>query len=217
MGFPTARASWDYRGMPAAPPEPKVCLQCGYQRRPSDPGRLDCCPSCNGNYAKVEASMRAREELAAVVPPPPVREQTGTMPALLILQHDVPAYVDADRRRTTHLVYVLYVLPIGVTAYMAYAIAKSLKEDYQDEIAAAHNEWQYETLRKILWPFFAAVGFAAILGLAQGGYLLTHDNLLHHFAQRLSTGLLVVGGALYLWTLVRTLRGWPRLWQGKGP
>ena len=200
--------------MPAVQSEPKTCLKCGYQRRSSDAGPIESCPSCGAIYAKVEAAQRAKEAAQAPVARPEARAPGQ---AAVIQPEDIPEFIDQDRRRMTHLVYFLYFLPTGVSALMAYAIAKSLRDDFRDEIAAAHNEWQYETLAKVIYVFAAAVVLAVIIGAAQGGYLLTHDQSLHHFAQRGGNVVLVVAGALYLWTLLRTLRGWFQLVRGEGP
>jgi uncharacterized membrane protein len=198
--------------MPAVQSDPKTCLKCGYLRRASDAGPEESCPSCGAIYAKVEASLRGKEAAAT-----PAARNDHRAPAAIIQPEDIPLFVDEDRRRTTHLLYFLYLLPLGVTALMAYTIAKSIKDDYQDEIAAAHNEWQYDTLAKVIWVVAATVIFALVVGAAQGGYLLTHDETLHHFAQSAGKGLSVIVGLLYAWTLLRTLRGWFGLIRGEGP
>jgi uncharacterized membrane protein len=104
-----------------------------------------------------------------------------------------------------------------VTALLGYSLAKANRDNYSDEIAAAHNDWQYETLSMLLWPVLALLAMAVVLGLAQAGYWLTNDLPLHRFAQRGGTVLLVLAGALYAWILLRTVRGWLQLARGAGP
>jgi hypothetical protein len=58
---------------------------------------------------------------------------------------------------------------------------------------------------------------ALVLGAAQGGYWITHDESLHGFARKGGQMLLILAAALYAWVLLRTLRGWLQLLRGEGP
>ena len=191
--------------MPANFPPAKVCLKCGYARRGHDIGPAACCPSCGAIYAKVEAALR-KSDL-----PPAAAGITDNSPTMAV------EYIDVPRRRMAHIIYLLYVLPTGVTALMGYSLAKASRDNYSDEIAAAHNDWQYETLSTLIWPVLALLALAVVLGMAQAGYWLTHDEPLSRFAERGSFLLLVLAGALYAWILLRTVRGWLQLARGAGP
>ena len=200
--------------MPAVQSPAKTCLKCGYQRHPGEVGSMESCPGCGAVYAKVEAAQRNRQAQPPALAP---SLETCAPGAAITQPEQAVGVIDADRRYMTHLVYLLYVLPTGVSTLMAYSIAKSMRDDDRDELAAAHNIWQYETLAKIMWVFAAAVLVALVIGAAQAGYLLTHDASLYRFAQRGGRVVLAVGGALYLWTLLRTLRGWSNLMRSEGP
>jgi len=186
-------------------PPAKVCLKCGYERRGHDAGPAACCPSCGAIYAKVEAAFRKDG------PQRSAERVSDNSPTLAV------EYIDATRRRMAHVIYLLYLLPTGVSTLMGYSLAKASRDNYADEIAAAHNDWQYETLSKLLWPVLALLALGAVLGAAQTGYWLTHDEPLHRFAQRGGVLLLALSGALYAWILLRTLRGWLQLARGAGP
>jgi uncharacterized membrane protein len=176
---------------------------------------MESCPGCGAIYAKVEAAQRTKQAQAPALPAN--LETWARGPAAITQPEQTVGVIDADRRHMTHLVYLLYVLPTGVSTLMAYSIARSLRDDDRDELAAAHNVWQYETLAKIIWVFAAAVVVALVIGAAQAGYLLTHDASLYRFAQRGGRLVLAAGGALYLWTLLRSLRGWSNLMRSEGP
>ena len=191
--------------MSAHTPSAKVCLKCGYERRAHDAGPAAACPSCGAIYAKVEAAFRKDG------PPKAAASAPDNSPTMAV------EYIDATRRRMAHVIYLLFALPTGVTALMGYSLAKANRDNYSDEIAAAHNDWQYETLSTLVWPVLALIAMAVVLGLAQAGYWLTNDLPLHRFAQRGGAVLLVLAGALYAWILLRTVRGWLQLARGAGP
>jgi uncharacterized membrane protein/predicted RNA-binding Zn-ribbon protein involved in translation (DUF1610 family) len=183
----------------------RTCLKCGYERRSQDVGSADSCPSCGAIYSKVEAALKSREEAANFKP-----AMVGAIPY-------VPEYVDDDRRRLTHTVYLLYLLPTGISTLLGYSLVKSIREDHRDEIAAAHNEWQVATLSSLVYVVGALLVMGLVLAIAQGGFWFTHDEGLHLFARRGGLGLLILAGAVYAWVLLRTLRGWLALFRAEGP
>jgi uncharacterized membrane protein len=191
--------------MSPAPSSARTCLKCGYERRSQDSGPAESCPSCGAIYSKVEAALKGREEAAAFKP-----AMVGAIPY-------VPEYVDDERRRLTHTVYLLYLLPTGISTLLGYSLVKSIREDHKDEIAAAHNEWQVGTLSRLVYVVGALLVLALVVAAAQGGYWFTHDEGLHSFARKGAQALLILAGAVYLWVMLRTARGWFALFRGEGP
>lgn len=191
--------------MSSANSNARTCLKCGYERRAQDTGSPESCPSCGAIYSKVEAALKSREEAANFKP-----AIVGAIPY-------VPEYVDEGRRSLTHTVYLLYLLPTGISQLLGYSLVSSIREDYKDEIAAAHNEWQAGTMSRLVYAVCALLVVGLVVGAAQGGYWFTHDEALHGFARKGGQALLVLGGALYLWILMRCVRGWIALFRGEGP
>jgi uncharacterized membrane protein len=183
----------------------RTCLKCGYERRSQDGGPAETCPSCGAIYSKVEAALKSREAAANLKP-----AMVGAIPY-------VPEYVDDARRQLTHTVYLLYLLPTGISTLLGYSLVKSIREDHKDEIAAAHNEWQVATLSRLVYVVGALLLMALVIAAAQSGYWFTHDEGLHSFARKGAQALLILAGAVYAWVLLRTARGWFALCRGEGP
>ena len=191
--------------MSASKSSARTCLKCGYERRSQDSGPPEACPSCGAIYSKVEAALKGKDEAATFKP-----AIVGAIPY-------VPEYVDDERRRLTHVVYAMYLLPTGITTLMGFSLVKSIRDDHKDEIAAAHNEWQINTLSRLVYVVGALLLMALVVGAAQGGYWFSHDEGLHSFARKGGRALLILAGTLYLWVLLRTVRGWLQLIRGEGP
>ena len=191
--------------MSSAHSSARSCLKCGYERRAQDAGSPESCPSCGAIYSKVEAALKSREEAANFKP-----AIVGAIPY-------VPEYVDEERRSLTHTVYLLYLLPTGISQLLGYSLVSSIREDHKDEIAAAHNEWQVGTLSRLVYAVGALLVVTLVVAAAQAGYWFTHDETLHGFARKGGLLLLGLGGALYLWVLLRSARGWFSLFRGEGP
>jgi uncharacterized membrane protein/ribosomal protein S27AE len=179
----------------------RTCLKCGHVRRSTDAGPSESCPKCGAIYAKVDAHHGPRAAARGSA-----SDQDGS--------YD---YVDPERRRLAHLVYVLYLLPTGLSTLLGYSIARTSAEEHTDEIAFAHSDWQVETVSRVFYVIIAALVLLLIVGAARAGYWMIHDEVLLHFSASVGKLLLAVSAATYLWVAVRSVKGWMHLFRGEGP
>jgi len=198
--------------------EPKSCVKCGYVRQPVDPAPDYECPRCGVVYAKAEAAMRAQERTRDVEARRAIAGDRRAPP----LQRREPAVPDAGLdadppRLAAHIVYLLYAIPIGVTALAAVIVAYSMRARQRGTWLASHYTWQIRTfwyLAPIVLPALAA---ALVTIVAIPVYVASRKQ---QYAGLVLLGLLtvIVLGTIALVVLAwRVIRGWYRLAQGKAP
>ncbi len=198
--------------------EPKSCVKCGYVRKPADLAPDYECPRCGVVYAKAEAARRAQERARDVEARRVIAGERRTPP----LERPEPAVPDPERdadppRLGAHLVYLLYAIPIGVTALAGVIVAYSMRARQRETWLASHYTWQIRTfwyLAPIVLPALAA---ALVTIVAIPVYVASRKS---QYAGLVLLGLLtvVVLGTIALVVLAwRVIRGWYRLSQGKAP
>jgi len=198
--------------------EPKSCVKCGYVRQPVDPAPDYECPRCGVVYAKAEAAMRAQERTRDVEARRAIAGDRRAPP----LQRREPAVPDAGLdadppRLPAHIVYLLYAIPIGVTALAGVIVAYSMRARQRGTWLASHYTWQIRTfwyLAPIVLPALAA---ALVTIVAIPVYVASRKQ---QYAGLVLLGLLtvIVLGTIALVVLAwRVIRGWYRLAQGKAP
>jgi uncharacterized membrane protein/predicted RNA-binding Zn-ribbon protein involved in translation (DUF1610 family) len=189
------------------------CKKCGHIRKRDDKGPDYACPSCGGVYAKVQAVVHQREEVAREAarhadfsvmqppapPPPPV----------------LPESVAAERRRAqlVQTGYILQLVPLGITAVIGAVIARGIVAAHPSSWLASHARWQ---LRTFWTALVIGLVLAALAMLLVGGAQL---------ASRMGDGAPVVRSgarwlwlpatALWLWVAYRVARGWLLLVRGE--
>ncbi|MBK7331227.1 MAG: hypothetical protein IPI87_01980 [Betaproteobacteria bacterium] len=126
--------------------EPKSCVKCGYVRQPADSAPDYECPRCGVVYAKAEAARRAQERSRDI--------EAGRVIAgerrAPSLERPEPAVPDPERdaappRLAAHIVYLLYAIPIGVTALAGVIVAYSMRARQRGTWLASHYTWQIRT------------------------------------------------------------------------
>jgi uncharacterized membrane protein/predicted RNA-binding Zn-ribbon protein involved in translation (DUF1610 family) len=196
--------------------EPTSCVKCGYVRQPADQAPDYECPRCGVVYAKAEAAVRAQERVRDIEARRVIAgERRATPPA-----RPEPAETEAGRevdpsRLAAHLVYLLYAIPIGVTAIAGVIVAYSMRARQRGTPLASHYTWQIRTfwyLTPIVLPTLAA---ALVTIVAIPVYVASRKS---QYAGLVLLGLLtvIVLGTIALVVLAwRVTRGWYLLCQGK--
>jgi uncharacterized membrane protein/predicted RNA-binding Zn-ribbon protein involved in translation (DUF1610 family) len=198
--------------------EPKSCVKCGYVRQPADSAPDYECPRCGVVYAKAEAARRAQERARDIEARRVIAGERRTPP----LERPEPAVPDPERdadlpRLGAHLVYLLYAIPIGVTALAGVIVAYSMRARQRGTWLASHYTWQIRTfwyLAPIVLPALAA---ALVTIVAIPVYVASRKS---QYAGLVLLGLLtvIVLGTIAVVVLAwRVIRGWYRLSQGKAP
>ena len=97
--------------------EPTSCVKCGYVRQPADSAPDYECPRCGVVYAKAEVAMRAQERARDVEARRVIAGERRAPPLERPEPADPAPERDADPPRlAAHIVYLLYAIPVGVTA-----------------------------------------------------------------------------------------------------
>jgi len=190
--------------------EPKVCLKCGHARTAADTGPDFACPGCGAVYAKVEALQRAKE---AVRVDTQARRQVQIEQQALDQAEGAELRANREQERSlsvmAHIVYALYILPIGLTALIGLVIAYVMRSRASGTWVESHFSWQIGT-------FWRAI-LALVLALFIGKALLMGSLVL--FAAK-GTGAGIVGGLgaaaifygffalLLIWCIYRIAKGW---------
>lgn len=198
--------------------EPKSCVKCGYVRQPVDPAPDYECPRCGVVYAKAEAAMRAQERARDIEARRVIADERRAPPP----KRPKPAVPDSEPdanapRLAAHIVYLLYAIPIGVTALAGVIVAYSMRTRQRGTWLAGHYTWQIRTfwyLTPIVLPALAA---ALVTIVAIPVYVASRKE---PYAALVLLGLLTVNvlGTIALVVLAwRVIRGWYRLAQGKAP
>jgi predicted nucleic acid-binding Zn-ribbon protein len=126
--------------------EGRACLRCGHVRRAVDPGPDWACPACGVVYAKAEAA--ARQAAAAAAGEVEAQDRDDKR-AWLEAKADV-AEAEAsvrerpDRQRVL-AVYLLTLLPFGVTQALALTIALNHRQRLDDTWLGDHLRWVLRT------------------------------------------------------------------------
>lgn len=184
----------------------KTCMKCGHKRTPEDGGPPYACPECGTVYAKAEASERARQAAAAQ---PELQRQNET---------EFAARIDRERRLITmaHVVYALYLVPIGLTALAGVVVAHRLRSKAHGSWLESHFRWQIRT-------FWGAI--LATIAIVVAGKLLLSSTMLFAAGKGAAAGVIGVVGVgtlgvvavslLALWCVYRVVRGWINLAQAE--
>src|SRR5213596_207230 len=126
--------------------ESKACLKCGHTRTSSDSGPDYACPKCGAIYAKLEAAQRAKH---AALTEDEARRQERIEEAAWQREHAdelrQQRAKEGSQKKIAHLVYVLFVLPVGLTALIGVVIAHVMNSSRNDTWVDSHFKWQIAT------------------------------------------------------------------------
>lgn len=196
---------------------PKQCRKCGHPRSPDTTAFDAACPSCGAIYAKMEAQFRS--EAAAA-------DDARAMDQLLkenkAWERAHAHELESVRReqikgiRLAHLVYLLYILPFGLTGIIGVVIAHVMTSSEGGNWVQTHFRWQISTF---WWGVFWAVllivlnyviirGIAPLVAAKEGAASGVFTFL------TASGALATLGIALGLWLLYRVVKGWFYLFRG---
>jgi uncharacterized membrane protein/predicted RNA-binding Zn-ribbon protein involved in translation (DUF1610 family) len=198
--------------------EPKSCVKCGYVRQPADSAPDYECPRCGVVYAKAEAARRAQERARDIEARRVIADERRTPP----LERPEPAVPDPERdadppRLAAHIVYLLYAIPIGVTALAGVIVAYSMRARQRGTWRASHYTWQIRTFWYLTPIVLSRARRRAGHGRRHPVYVASRKS---QYAGLVLLGLLtvIVLGTIALVVLAwRVIRGWYRLSQGKAP
>ncbi|MBE7367513.1 DUF4870 family protein [Ramlibacter pallidus] len=113
-----------------------------------------------------------------------------------------------------HVVYGMYVLPVGLTAIIGLILAHVLKGKAQGSFLQTHFRWQIRTfwLSLALTVVMVGAGIAAM-----GGFAVTGMQSVGGVVAALVTGIAFWGvlGLIWVWFLYRVIKGWVYLVQVK--
>jgi len=195
---------------------PKQCRKCGHPRSPDTTAVDAACPSCGAIYAKVEAQFQSKVAAA---------DDARAMDQLLqenkAWERTHAQEIDAVRReqnkeiRLAHLVYLLYILPFGLTGIIGVVIAHTMRSSEGGDWVQTHFRWQTSTF---WWGVFWAVlllgmNYVIIRGIAP--LVATKGAASGVFTFLTASGALgALGLVLGLWLLYRVVKGWVYLFRG---
>lgn len=178
------------------------CRKCGYVRKPADTGPAYACPTCGAVYAKVEQALRIATGGDA-----PVRLRKVTESRNDFSWHYLMA----------HLIYLLYVLPVG-GIWWARELALDMAERDCEDWIASHFDWQVR-----LWERFdkffsigAGIGLFLVIALGYGVFFGQKDFALAVGVTFEATFLLAIPLGLIVFMFVaRIFKGWVYLFLRK--
>jgi uncharacterized membrane protein len=164
-----------------------------------------------GEQARKDALERAWADTHAVYPRQKADLPVGRQP-------DGSAIRDRMQQENlnimAHVVYGLYVLPVGLTAVIGLVLAHVLKAKAQGSFLQTHFRWQIRTfwLSLALTVVMMGAGVAAL-----GGFAITGMQSALGVIAALVTGAAFWGvlALISLWFLYRVIKGWVYLVQVK--
>jgi uncharacterized membrane protein/predicted RNA-binding Zn-ribbon protein involved in translation (DUF1610 family) len=190
----------------------KTCLKCGHTRAAADAGPSYACPRCGAVYAKLEAAQNAREQAQEV------RKERADQQAWE--EENATELVEGRKQDgnlsvMAHVVYVLFVVPIGLTALVGVILAHVMQGRAGGSFVQSHFRWQIKT-------FWGALG-VLLVGYLVGTMLFKFFGVLlaRNGAAAGLMGVMGIGGLfavfmllVVLWCVYRVAKGWYNLVQG---
>lgn len=192
----------------------KTCPKCGHKRTSADPGPEYECPKCGVIYAKAEAALRAKEAAALARAPAHGRPRPATWDA----EPELRAQRAHEKGMGTvaHVVYGLYVLPVGLTALIGVIIAHVMRGKAAGTWVESHFRWQTGTFWGAVLSTIVVVGVGSVLfsgsllGMARKGSAAGATASVG-VAGLIGFAMLAIG----IWCIYRVAKGWIRLIQSE--
>lgn len=198
--------------------EAKACLKCGHTRTAADPGPEYACPACGAVYAKVEAALKTREAVQRA------RETVSADTAARVagkIEHEAGDEEDGAELRANraaesnlstmaHVVYALYVVPVGLTALVGLVIAYVMRGQANGTWIESHFRWQIVTFWGALLSGLVCFFLGTVL---LTGSLFAGGGKGAGIGGAMGFGALFVGLLLLIaiWCIYRVAKGWIRL------
>jgi len=203
----------------------KKCQKCGHVRSDADLNAPDyACPKCGAVYAKVEAALRSKAELATV----PTRQgarTTGKVP---------PEYPGADAQanaefacviedrmsngtKIAHIIYALYLLGFAFPLIWVACVitAHVMRSPNTEGWLNEHFTWQIRTFWfSLMWGVLTGVLVAGLEAMLRAFFGTVIGLVVIVYGGWVLGGLFAILG---VWILYRIIRGWVSLFRAVAP